>query len=436
MTADRMLTVEEAQEIVLDSVSVSGIERVPLAESQDRVLAEDVAPRFDVPPQDNSSVDGYAVRASDTSGASEDAPRRLEVLEEIPAGTVPAARVVPGKSSRIMTGAFLPGGADAVVMVEHTRQNAEGVEILKAVTPGQNIRYRGEDVKQGQRVLFAGAEIGPGEIGLLAAFQRSQVAVRRRPAVAILSTGDEVVDIDERLVPGKIVNSNSYSLAALVRSCNGRPVSLGIARDSEAEISKTIRSALSADIVLSTGGVSVGDYDYVKKVLEDLGTDMRFWRVKMKPGKPLAYGLLQGKPFFGLPGNPVSCMVSFLLFARPAMRKMMGYGSHDWRLPTVQAELENDLTAGGDRRHYLRARITCTGVRFYASTVAGQGSGMLSSMTGTNGLVVVETGVTALPRGSEVQVLLMGAAGLDASGMGAAGTSDGTFQGAAGMDSP
>ena len=408
MTADRMLTVEEAQEIVLDSVSVSGTERVPLAESQDRVLAEDVAPRFDVPPHDNSSVDGYAVRAADTSGASEDAPCRLEVLEEIPAGTVPAAHVDPGKSSRIMTGAFLPGGADAVVMVENTRQNAEDVEILKAVEPGQNVRYRGEDVKQGQRVLFAGAEIGPGEIGLLAAFQRSQVAVRRRPAVAILSTGDEVVEIDERLVPGKIVNSNSYSLAALVRECNGRPVNLGIAGDSEPEITRAIQSALSADVILSTGGVSVGDYDYVKKVLDDLGADMRLWRVMMKPGKPLAYGLLQGKPYFGLPGNPVSCMVSFLLFARPAMRKMMGYDPDDWRLPEVRAELENDLTAGGDRRHYLRARVTCAGGRFSVSTVAGQGSGMLSSMTGTNGLVVVETGVTSIRRGTEVSVLLMG----------------------------
>lgn len=411
MTEDRMLTVEEAQEIVLDSVSVSGIERVPLSESQGRVLAEDVAPRFDVPPHDNSSVDGYAVMAADTAGASTDAPCRLEVLEEIPAGTVPAARVVPGKTSRIMTGAFLPDGADAVVMVENTRQQEDDVAILKAVKPGQNVRYRGEDVRQGQHVLFGGTEIGPGEIGLLAAFQRSQVSVRRRPVVAVLSTGDEVVEIDERLVPGKIVNSNSYSLAALVRECNGRPVNLGIAGDCEPEIAKAIQSALSADLVLSTGGVSVGDYDYVKKVLEDLGADMRFWRVKMKPGKPLAYGLLQGKPFFGLPGNPVSCMVSFLLFARPAIRKMMGYGPDDWRLPAVQAELENDLTAGGDRRHYLRARVTCNGGRFFASTVAGQGSGMLSSMTGTNGLVVVETGVTSVHRGAEVTALLMGAAG-------------------------
>ncbi len=411
MTADRMLTVEEAQEIVLDSVSVSGIERVPLAESLGRVLAEDVAPRFDVPPHDNSSVDGYAVRAADTAGASGDAPCRLGVLEDIPAGTVPSRKVGTGNASRIMTGAFLPEGADAVVMVENTKQRDDGVEILKAVEQGQNVRYRGEDVKQGQRVLFGGAVIGPGEIGLLAAFQRSQVAVRRRPAVAILSTGDEVVELDEKLVPGKIVNSNSYSLAALVRECNGRPVNLGIARDSEPEIAKAIRSTLSADVVLSTGGVSVGDYDYVKKVLEDLGADMRFWRVKMKPGKPLAYGLLQGKPFFGLPGNPVSCMVSFLLFARPAVRKMMGYGPHDWHLPAVPAILENDLTAGGDRRHYLRARVTRTGGRFHASTVAGQGSGMLSSMTGTNGLVIVETGITSVSRGSEVKVLLMGAVG-------------------------
>ncbi len=409
--ADGLLTVEEAQEIVLDSVSVLGIERVSLSDSQGRVLAEDVAPKFDVPPHDNSSVDGYAVRAADTDGASADSPRRLGVLEEIPAGAVPSAVVGSGKTSRIMTGAILPKGADAVVMVENTRQREETVEVFKAVEAGQNVRYRGEDVRKGNRVLFGGTVIGPGEIGLLAAFQRSRVSVRRRPVAAILSTGDEVVEIDEKLVPGKIVNSNSYSLSALVRECNGVPVNLGIARDSEADIAAAIRSALSADLVLSTGGVSVGDYDYVKKVLQDLGADMRFWRVKMKPGKPLAYGLLQGKPFFGLPGNPVSCMVSFLLFARPAMRKMMDYGPYDWQLPSVPAILENDLAAGGDRRHYLRARITRAGGRFHATTVAGQGSGMLSSMTGTNGLVMVETGITSVSCGTEVSVLLMGDVG-------------------------
>ena len=407
MSLDRMLTVEEAQEIVLDSVSDPGVERKALSDAQGRVLAENVAPNYDVPPHDNSSVDGYAVRAVDTQGASAENSRRLGVLEEIPAGTVPVAAVGPGSASRIMTGAILPDGADAVVMVENTRQGDDGVEILKAVEPGQNVRYRGEDVIQGKNVLFAGTEIGPGEIGLLAAFQRSQVSVTRQPDVAILSTGDEVVEIDEALVPGKIVNSNSYSLAALVRTCNARPVNLGIARDTEADIANAIRSAMNADVILSTGGVSVGDYDYVKKVLEDLGADMKFWRVQMKPGKPLAYGLLRGKPFFGLPGNPVSCMVSFLLFARPALRKMMGYRPDDWRLPSVPAVLENDLAAGGDRRHYLRARVAFSGGRFRASTVAGQGSGMLSSMTGTNGLVIVETGIRSVSRGAEVEVLLM-----------------------------
>tara|TARA_B100001750_G_C15444499_1_gene565438 strand:- start:18 stop:1265 length:1248 start_codon:yes stop_codon:yes gene_type:complete len=407
MADDRMLTVEEAQEIVLNSVSISGIERKPLHEAQGRVLAENVAPMYDLPPHDNSSVDGYAVRAMDTEGASNDTPRILEVIEEIPAGRIPTGAVSPGTSSRIMTGATLPKGSDAVVMVENTRQEETGIAILKTVEMGQNVRYQGEDIKHGQSILLDGTQIGPGEVGLLAAFQRSQISVRRRPDVAILSTGDEVVEIDEALVPGKIVNTNSYSLAALVRQCNANPVSLNIVRDNEQEIAEAIRSALSADVILSTGGVSVGDYDYVKKVLEDMGAEMKFWRVQMKPGKPLAYGMLQGKPFFGLPGNPVSCMVSFLLFAQPALRKMMGYNRCDWHLPTVSAILENNLSAGGDRRQYLRAKVTYANGRFRVSTVARQGSGMLSSMNGTNGLVIVETGAKSRAPGTDVNVLLM-----------------------------
>lgn len=407
MAIDRMLTVEEAQEIVLNSVSISGVERKPLHEAQGRVLAEDVAPMYDLPPNDNSSVDGYAVRAVDTEGASGDTPRMLKVLEEIPAGKIPTETISPETSSRIMTGGVLPKGSDAVVMVENTRPKETEVAILKSVKTGQNVRYQGEDVKRGQSVLFGGTDLGPGEIGLLAAFQRSQLSVRRQPHVAILSTGDEVVEIDEALVPGKIVNSNSYSLAALVRQCNAHPISLNIAADSEHDITEAIRSALNADVILSTGGVSVGDYDYVKKVLKDMGAEMKFWRVQMKPGKPLAYGMLQGKPFFGLPGNPVSCMVSFLIFAQPALRKMMGYAACDWHLPSVPAILENNLSAGGNRRQYLRARVTFSDGRFRVSTVARQGSGMLSSMSGTNGLVIVEPGVTSLSSGTEVNVLLM-----------------------------
>lgn len=405
--SEPMLTVEEAQAIVLDSVRPLGVERISLSDASGRVLAEDMAPESDLPPHDNSSVDGYAVCASDTEGSSQNAPARLQVVEEIPAGSVPDKPVAPGTSSRIMTGAVMPAGADAVVMVENTIQGDGTVDILKPVKPGQNVRYRGEDVKAGQPVLSAGAEIGPGEIGLMASFQRSSISVTRQPLVSILSTGDEVVDIDEAITPGKIVNSNSYSLSTLVHEAGARAVNLGIAPDTEEDIRRAITTALHADVILSTGGVSVGDYDYVKKVIQDLGAEMKLWRVQMKPGKPLAFGLLQGKPFFGLPGNPVSCMVSFLLFARPAIRKMMGYALDRLHLPSISAVLTNDLSAGGDRRHYLRARLNYDNGRFLASTVTGQGSGMLSSMTGTNGLVIVETGVTSISAGSEVSVLLM-----------------------------
>lgn len=407
VSEDAMLPVEEAQQIVLDAIAPLGTERVVLSDALSRMLAEDIAPRYDIPPHDNSSVDGYAVRAADVQDAADSHPATLEVLEDIPAGVVPGQPVGPGQASRIMTGGVMPAGADAVVMIERTRPEPGRVHVLKPVERGQNVRYRGEDVKKGQAVLFAGTALGPGEIGLLASLQRSFVTVRVRPTVAILSTGDELVDIDEPLEPGKIVNSNSYALAALVQEAGGRPLMLGIVRDSEAAIRRAIISALDADFVLSTGGVSVGDYDYVKQVLLDLGAEMKFWKVRMKPGKPLAFGVLRGKPFFGLPGNPVSCMVSFLLFVRPAMRKAMGYGAQDLRLPVVNARLATDVRAGGDRRHYLRARLLYQNGRFLASPASGQGSGMLSSMIGANGLIIVETGVTAVPKDADVPVLVI-----------------------------
>lgn len=405
MSSDPMLTVEEAQRIVLDSTSTLDKERIILTQALDRILAEDIAPRYDIPPHDNSSVDGYAVQSADVVSASREEPAVLNVIEDIPAGKVPQQTISKGQSARIMTGAVVPPGADAVVMVENTDIESQSVSVYKPVVKGQNVRYRGEDVKEGQPVLKAGTVIGAGEIGLLAAFQRSNVTVRRTPTVAILSTGDEVVDIDEPLEAGKIVNSNSYSLAALVQETGCKPLMLGIAKDTEKDIRQAIESAMRSDFILSTGGVSVGDYDFVKKVILDLGADMKFWRVRMKPGKPLAFGVLHDTPFFGFPGNPVSCMVSFLLFGRPALRKAMGH--ENLHLPIVKARLDNDLKAGGDRRHYLRAQVRFHDGHFSASTVTGQGSGMLSSMVGTNGLVIVETGVTSLAKDSLVDVLLM-----------------------------
>jgi molybdopterin molybdotransferase len=402
-----MLTVEEAQRIVLDSIQPAGDERVHVLNALGRVLTAEIAAPFDIPPHNNSSVDGYAVRAVDTDGASSDEPLWLDALEAIPAGKVPELPVETGKASRIMTGGVVPVGADAVVMVENTVQFGDRVGVLKPVRAGQNVRERGEDVLRGQITLSQGTVIGPGEIGLLASFQKSILSVARRPLVAILSTGDEVVDLDEPLIPGKIVNSNSYTLSALVREAGGIPQNLGIIRDDPDLLKQAIDSALHADFLLSTGGVSVGDYDYIKSVLIEAGADVKFWKVLMKPGKPLAYGILKGKPFFGLPGNPVSCMVSFLLFVRLALRKAMGYPESAWRLPEVRAVLQNDVMAGGDRRHYLRGRVMWDGHGFRVSTLSGQGSGMLHSMVGTNGLVIVETGTTGLPEGSEVSVLLM-----------------------------
>lgn len=402
--SEPLLTVEAAQAIVLEAIKPLYTERVGISCALGRVLAESVAPRSDLPPHDNSSVDGYAVRAEDTLS---DAQCALEVIEEIPAGRVPQLTVGRGQSARIMTGAVVPLGADAVVMQENTNVTGTTVQIHKPVIKGQNVRYRGEDVRTGQEVLSPGTVLGPGEIGLLASFQKSIVTVTQAPIVAILSTGDEIVDIDEPMLPGKIVNSNSYSLAALVREAGGNPTILGIVRDTESGIREAILEALHADFVLSTGGVSVGDYDFVKRVLVDLGADMRLWRVLMKPGKPLAFGTVQDKPYFGLPGNPVSCMVSFLLFVRPALRKAMGYPASTWHLPTITAKLSHSIRAGGDRRHYLRAHVTYRDGQFWASTVAGQGSGILSSMAGTNGLVIVETGINELPEAASVQVILM-----------------------------
>ena len=399
-----LVTVEAAQAIVMAAIKLLRTERVAISSALGRVLAEPVAPRVDLPPHDNSSVDGYAVRAEDTTIGP---PCVLDVIEEIPAGRIPQLTVEQGQAARIMTGAVLPVGADAVVMQENTSTTATSVQVHKAVSKGQNVRYRGEDVRAGQVVLLPGTALGPGEIGLLASFQKSVVTVTQAPTVAILSTGDEIVDIDEPLLQGKIVNSNSYSLSALVREAGGRPTLLGIVRDTEREIREAIQEALHADFVLSTGGVSVGDYDFVKSALVELGADMRLWRVLMKPGKPLAFGTVQDKPYFGLPGNPVSCMVSFLLFVRPALRKAMGYPASTWYLPTITAILSHSIRSGGDRRHYLRAHVTYRDGQFWATTVASQGSGILSSMAGTNGLVIVETGINSLPEQSSVQVMLM-----------------------------
>lgn len=390
MTPDRMLTPEEARAAVLDHVEILGPERVSLLEATGRVLAQDVLVRRDNPPYDNSAMDGYAIRHADITQASSETPAVLEVVEEIPAGKIPERAIGPGQASRIMTGAPVPAGADTVIAVEDTNTTGSQVEILCAEERGEHIRQRGEDMRTGEPILNAGTECGPGEVAVLAAVQQSFVSVYRRPRIAILSTGDELVEIEETPGEGQIVNNNTCALAALCIAHGAEPVMLPSAKDDESAIRAAVLSALRADFAVSSGGVSVGEYDFVKKVLDELGATNIFWRVAMKPGKPLAFSIVEGVPYFGLPGNPVSSLMSFLQFVRPAVRKASGYPEAEWPLPEARAQLENPVHNDGERRQYLRATLSYSEDRLLARTAENQGSHMISSMLNSNGFVVLE----------------------------------------------
>ncbi|MEO8379081.1 MAG: gephyrin-like molybdotransferase Glp, partial [Acidobacteriota bacterium] len=329
-----MLEVEEAQARVMAEVSAGAAEDVPLADALGRVLREAIITADDAPAADNSAMDGYAVRAEDLLGA----PVALEVIGDIPAGHPTDAHLRPGTAMRIMTGAFVPAGADTVVHVELTDAGMERVTIQRALPRGTNIRRRGEDMRAGQEVLRSGFAIGPAEIAVLAGARKTTVRVGRRPTVAILSTGDELIESGQPAAPGKIVNTNGPQLEALVREAGGIPRTLGIVRDTREATMAAFETALTSDLVLSSGGVSVGAYDFVKEALEALGAETRFWRVAMKPGKPVVLSRRGPTVIFGLPGNPGSCFVSFHLFVAPAIRKMLGQ-ERGWLPPTVEARL-------------------------------------------------------------------------------------------------
>jgi len=408
MTADRMLTPEEACATVLDHVEPLGIERVALLDASGRVLARDVLARRDNPPHDNSAMDGFAVRYADAKDATEADPVALDIIEDIPAGSVPEKMLGPGQASRIMTGALVPQGADAVVPVEDTRAEGERVLVSEVEELGAHIRARGEDMREGQPVLKAGQLLGPGELAVLATLQKSFVSVYRRARVAIISTGDELVEIEDEVGPGQIVNSNTAALAAFCRACGADPVMLPVARDDEDDIRQTVQEALDADLVLSSGGVSVGDYDYVKKVLDELGAETIFWRVAMKPGKPLFFCKIGATPYFGLPGNPVSSMMSFLQFVRPVLYKAGGYPPVAWRLPQTMALLDDTVENDGGRRNYMRCRLYyCEDSGLRAEVFAQQGSHMVSSMIGANGIAIFEPG-QKLAANDSVQVQIIG----------------------------
>jgi molybdopterin molybdotransferase len=402
-----MITFEEAQKTVLDSVfALESVEK-PIMDALGLVAAEDVISSEQIPPFDNSAMDGYAVRADDTAGASEQSPIELKVLMDLPAGSHTDRTVGPGEAIRIMTGAPVPPGADTVVQVELTETISDGrVRVLKRHEKEKNIRLAGEDIAVGHRVIRAGDEITPAKIGLLASVGRARIKVIRRPTVAILATGDELLDADEPLAPGKIRSSNSYTLISQTRACGAEAENLGIARDTTDEVRDRLEKGLSADMIVTSGGVSVGDYDYVKDALEALGVEFKFTKIAIKPGKPTVFGLLRGKPVFGLPGNPVSSMVIFEELVRPALLKMMG--RRRLLRPEVEAVLEEDIKKKPERAHLIRAVVRQEGSEYYVSSTGPQGSGILVSMDLANAIIMFPRGIKELKKGERVRVRLLG----------------------------
>jgi molybdopterin molybdotransferase len=429
------ISVAEARAYILAHFAPLPPEPTPLAEATGRVLAEAVVSPLTIPPFANSAMDGYAVRAADVAGATQARPARLRVIGNVAAGYLAGMSVAPGTAIRIMTGAPVPAGADAVVRFEETSEGhalhagalhatgrpGEGakeawrsgeaaetwVEIYQPVAPQDNVRSAGEDVRAGDAVLAPGAVLRPSEIGLLAALGIAEVPTHRRPRVAVLATGDELVPVDVPLAPGQIHDANSHAVAAQVRAWGGIPLLLGIARDTLADLRARVEEglALQPDLFITSAGVSVGDYDIVKDVLNAEGT-MHFWQVRMKPGKPLAFGRVRGVPLMGLPGNPVSSLVSMEFFGRPAILTMLGRTRLD--RPTVPVRLTTAITNTSGRDYYIRVQVRRAADGAYEAVSTGeQGSGMLTSLTRANALLMIPAAVRRAEAGDTASAIML-----------------------------
>lgn len=383
-----MLNPTDAARAVLDPVNPLPVSEVSLEDSLGYVLGADVTSPIDLPAWDNSAMDGYAVRSDDVRGRC---PTALRVVEYVPAGEFPVEALKPGQCARIFTGAPVPPGADAVIRQEDTTPvDLETVRIESDRDAGRNVRLRGEDIERGSLVLSSGTEIGPAQVGVLASIASSSVPVHRRPRVAILASGNEIADLEEReaiLAGTKVASSNSYTMMAMAKRSGGIPVHLGIASDEPQDLRDRLASDHNADLLVSSGGVSVGEHDHLRSVLEDLGAEIRFWRVRMRPGAPVAFGIVDTIPWIGLPGNPVSTMVTFELFVRPAIRKMMGFARVFRKTTPVTVGETIELQA--PRRHFMRVKVAESDGQRVATLTGTQGSGVLTSMTRADALLIV-----------------------------------------------
>jgi len=401
-----MLSVTEARERILSHFQATAEENIPLIECANRILSGDIFAAHDLPPFDNSSMDGFAIRAVDSSTAA-----TLSVVADIPAGSAPTVTLAKGQAARIMTGAQLPKGADAVIPVEDTDFNSrdagtaapQTVTFVRKVQARENVRLRGTDLRAGEIVLDKGRRLKPQDLGLLAMLGVGQVQVYKKPHVALLSSGNELLEVDTPLTEGKIHDANSYALAALIESAGADVLRLGVAKDTRESVESLLQKAINTqvDLIVSSAGVSVGAFDFVKEVLESNG-QLDFWRVNMRPGKPLAFGEYHGIPFFGLPGNPVSAFVGFEVFVRPALERLNG--TLDGSRLTVRVRCGEEIQSDG-RESYLRAKIrTEDGIRI-ATLTGHQGSGNLLSLVQADALLIIPAGVKCVPVGQEVEAL-------------------------------
>jgi molybdopterin molybdotransferase len=400
-----MISVEKALKTILVNFRPLGLEKINILEARKRVIGEDIFAPHNIPSADNSAMDGYAVRHIDTKGATQDKPLQLKIIEDIPAGKVALKKIKKGEAARIMTGAVIPEGADSVIRQEDTKKNGKTVVIYTSAEKGTNIRFAGEDVQKGELVVNKGSALRPADIGMLAALGKAFISVYQKPRVAIMSTGDELVDIETDPPLGKIINSNSYSLAAQVLECGGIPIMLGISKDKKIDLQKKFKTALHADVIISSGGVSVGDFDFVKNVMGEIGNAMHFWQVAMRPGKPLAFGAIEGIPLFGLPGNPVSAMVSFEQFVRPSLLKMQGHKKIFRQ--TAKAVCDQEVQKSAGFKHFIRAVVKKEKDQYIASTTGAQGSGILKSMVIANALIVMGENETRIKKGAVVTIQLL-----------------------------
>ncbi len=405
-----LLSVEGARRIILQSFHPVESTEVALEDAGGLVLARNIFSPHNFPAYVNSSMDGFAVLAVDLLKAKQDHPIQLEVIEDIPAGAIPSREIRSGQASRIMTGAMLPAGADSVIPVELTHE-VPGSPFVLCYSPvhlGENIRPIGQDFAFGDQILSAGTQLFPHHLGLLASIGLGMIPVFRRPKIALLTTGDELVPVGADLEPGKIVDSNNIIISSLIKLSGGTVFNLGIARDDEAEIRFLLNQAIEAEVdaIISSAGVSVGNYDYVKRIVSEKG-NIDFWRVNIRPGKPIAFGSYANIPFFGLPGNPVSSYVTFLIFVKPAIENLLGIEQP--QAQKLSAILTESAVSDG-RESYLRAKATLisSGEIHVKLSESHQGSGNLFGLVDANALLIVPSGVKSLPIGAQVKIILIG----------------------------